>query len=80
MRESNIAGLYWLLRSLHRNLDEEQMIRRILFAAEIILYHNLNWFYYTIEDYRRMVKRKDSAWNYLNTTMTDNRLERRLIK
>ena len=80
MRQGDIMELDWLLRSLHRDLDKEKMIKRILFAAEIILYHNLNWFYYTIEDYRRMVKRKDSAWNYLNTTMTDNRLERRLIK
>ena len=69
-----------LLMSLSWNLYEDQRIKNILYATEIILYYNLNWFHYTTETYRRMVELKDSVRTYLNTTSTNNRTAIRLFK
>ena len=61
-------------------LVKDQRIKNILYAAEIILYYNLNWFYYKTGTYRRMVELKDSVRTYLSTTLTNNRTARRLFK
>ena len=42
--EKDLMILNRLFMSLSWNLYEDQRIKNMLYAAEIILYYNLNWF------------------------------------
>ena len=61
-------------------MDEDETVKNILEIAEIILYYYLNWFNYTTKDYNRIVKWKDHVQTYLNTTLTDIIIARKLFE